>query len=151
MAFTADCEAVFSEAGLQQSTVQELSTRFTETVLRASVKHIPRGARTNPKLWAPDPGHVNSSGPDLGDHGQVVAPHVRAHIPGCLPGQGSAADSQVGSGLAAGAVAGVRGFCRVQRGPPHSILPCRYPLLYRVCRLTAMVPEGVVPVEISQD
>ena len=51
----ADCEAAFSEAGPQQPTVQELATRFTETVLRASAKHIPRGARANSKPWALDP------------------------------------------------------------------------------------------------
>ena len=55
VAFMADCEAAFSEAGPQQPTVQELATRFTETVLRVSAKHIPRGARANPKPWALDP------------------------------------------------------------------------------------------------
>ena len=48
-AFTADCETTFTEAGPQQSTVQKLADRFTEMVLRASTKHIRRGARANPK------------------------------------------------------------------------------------------------------
>ena len=55
VAFTADYEAAFSEAGPQRTTAQELATRFNETVLGASAKHIPRGARANPKPWALDP------------------------------------------------------------------------------------------------
>ena len=54
VAFTADYEAAFSEAGPQRTTAQELATRFNETVLGASAKHIPRGARANPKPWALD-------------------------------------------------------------------------------------------------
>ena len=47
VALAADCETVFSEAGPQQSSVRELATRFTETVLRTNRKHILRGARAN--------------------------------------------------------------------------------------------------------
>ena len=53
-AFQAECEAAFEEAEPQQ-TVQELSSRFTEVLHRASVRHIPRGARADPKPWALDP------------------------------------------------------------------------------------------------
>ena len=41
VAFTADCETAVSKAGPQQSTVQELAARFTETVL-ALTRNISR-------------------------------------------------------------------------------------------------------------
>lgn len=54
VAFQAECEAAFEEAE-PSLTTQELSTRFTEVLHRASVRHIPRGARADPKPWALDP------------------------------------------------------------------------------------------------
>ena len=53
-AFRAECEAAFEEAGPPQS-AQALSTHFTAVLHRASVRHIPRGARADPKPWALDP------------------------------------------------------------------------------------------------
>ena len=35
--------------------VDQLSLRFTDAVMRASAKHVPRGARADPKPWALDP------------------------------------------------------------------------------------------------
>ena len=53
--FRAHCEAALSEAEPPQATAQELATRFTEVLQRASVLHIPRGARSDAKPWAMDP------------------------------------------------------------------------------------------------
>ena len=54
-AFRAECEAAFSEVEPLHATAQTLVTRFTDTVLSASRKHIPRGARKDAKPWAMDP------------------------------------------------------------------------------------------------
>ncbi|XP_043220268.1 uncharacterized protein LOC122380836 [Amphibalanus amphitrite] len=53
-AFQAECEAAFEEAEPSLST-QELSTLFVNVLHQASVHHIPRGARADPKPWALDP------------------------------------------------------------------------------------------------
>ena len=53
-AFRTECEAAFEEAEPLQ-TAQEMSTRFTSVLHRASVRHIPRGARADAKPWALDP------------------------------------------------------------------------------------------------
>ena len=54
VAFRAECEAL-SEADPQPYSAQELVTRFTNALARASCRHIPRGARPDAKPWALDP------------------------------------------------------------------------------------------------
>ena len=55
LAFQEECEAAFAEAGPEHESVQELATRFHQVLEKASVRHIPRGARTQPRPWALDP------------------------------------------------------------------------------------------------
>ncbi|KAF0302217.1 putative RNA-directed DNA polymerase from transposon BS [Amphibalanus amphitrite] len=55
VAFRADCEDALCRAVPQRATAQELTTRFTEAVMSASRRHIPRGARPDAKPWALDP------------------------------------------------------------------------------------------------
>ena len=55
LAFHDECEAAFAEAGPEHESVQELATRFHEVLRRASLRHIPRGARPDAKPWAMDP------------------------------------------------------------------------------------------------
>ena len=54
-AFRDDCEAALAGEDPERASAQLLVTKFTEAVLRASAKHVPRGARANPKPWALDP------------------------------------------------------------------------------------------------
>ena len=53
-AFQEDCEASLTGLEPPQS-VQETSSRLTSTIQEAAKKHIPRGARTDPKPWALHP------------------------------------------------------------------------------------------------
>ncbi|KAF0297636.1 hypothetical protein FJT64_004848 [Amphibalanus amphitrite] len=55
VAFRADCEDALCRAVPQRATAQELTTRFTEAVMSASRRHIPRGARPDAKPWVLDP------------------------------------------------------------------------------------------------
>ncbi|KAF0311702.1 hypothetical protein FJT64_017543 [Amphibalanus amphitrite] len=55
LAFQEECEAAFAEAGPEHESVQELATRFHQALEEASVRHIPRGARNQPRPWALDP------------------------------------------------------------------------------------------------
>ena len=55
LAFREECEVAFAEADPEHSTVQDRAARFTAVIQRASRKHIPRGARKDPKPWALDP------------------------------------------------------------------------------------------------
>ncbi|KAF0287013.1 putative RNA-directed DNA polymerase from transposon BS [Amphibalanus amphitrite] len=55
VAFKADCEATLLRAEPLHATAQELTTRFTEAIMSASRKYIPRGARKVVKPWALDP------------------------------------------------------------------------------------------------
>ena len=55
VAFRDTCEAALDGAGPPSETVQGLSTRLTAAIQEASVKFIPRGARTDLRLWALDP------------------------------------------------------------------------------------------------
>ena len=55
MAFHDECEAAFEEAEPEHESVQELATRFHQVLQRASLRHIPRGARSEARPWALDP------------------------------------------------------------------------------------------------
>ncbi|KAF0311097.1 putative RNA-directed DNA polymerase from transposon BS [Amphibalanus amphitrite] len=55
VAFKADCEATLLRAEPLHATAQELTTRFTEAIMSASRKYIPRGARKVVEPWALDP------------------------------------------------------------------------------------------------
>ncbi|KAF0314448.1 hypothetical protein FJT64_015103 [Amphibalanus amphitrite] len=55
VAFREECEAALSEPPAPRCTAQSLATRFTEVLQRASGRHIPSGARADPKPWALDP------------------------------------------------------------------------------------------------
>ncbi|KAF0299012.1 8-oxo-dGDP phosphatase NUDT18 [Amphibalanus amphitrite] len=55
LAFQEECEAAFAEAGPEHESDQELATRFHQALEEASVRHIPRGARNQPRPWALDP------------------------------------------------------------------------------------------------
>ena len=54
-AFQAECEEALSVTPPPRATAQALITKLTEVVLTASRKHVPRGARADPKPWALDP------------------------------------------------------------------------------------------------
>ncbi|KAF0304847.1 putative RNA-directed DNA polymerase from transposon BS [Amphibalanus amphitrite] len=55
VAFREECEAALSEPPAPRCTAQSLATKFTEVLQRASGRHIPSGARADPKPWALDP------------------------------------------------------------------------------------------------
>ncbi|KAF0288946.1 RNA-directed DNA polymerase from mobile element jockey [Amphibalanus amphitrite] len=54
-AYTQDCETALTAAAPAHLTVDQLSNRLTDAIMQASAKHIPRGARADPKPWALDP------------------------------------------------------------------------------------------------
>ncbi|KAF0314429.1 hypothetical protein FJT64_015127 [Amphibalanus amphitrite] len=53
-AFQDDCEAALTGA-VPTRTAQEAATRLTETIQNAAKRHIPRGARADPRPWALHP------------------------------------------------------------------------------------------------
>ncbi|KAF0312608.1 hypothetical protein FJT64_016648 [Amphibalanus amphitrite] len=53
-AFRDDCEAALTRA-VPTRTAQEAATRLTETIQNAAKRHIPRGARADPRPWALHP------------------------------------------------------------------------------------------------
>ena len=54
-AFRDDCERALTEPGPQPPTAQRLADRFEEVLRTSTVRHIPRGARADPRPWALDP------------------------------------------------------------------------------------------------
>ena len=54
-AFQADCERALSVPPVQPVTTQRLADQFEEALRSAAVRHIPRGARADPRPWALDP------------------------------------------------------------------------------------------------
>lgn len=54
-AWSDECEAALAEAPPPEATAQQLCTRFTTILQRASNRFIPRGSHANPKPWASDP------------------------------------------------------------------------------------------------
>ncbi|KAF0287558.1 Dynein assembly factor 3, axonemal [Amphibalanus amphitrite] len=53
-AWSSECEAALADPP-RGATAQQLCTRFTAALQQASARHIPRGARADPKPWAADP------------------------------------------------------------------------------------------------
>ncbi|KAF0306566.1 putative RNA-directed DNA polymerase from transposon BS [Amphibalanus amphitrite] len=53
-AWSSECEAALADPP-RGATAQQLCTRFTAALQKASARHIPRGARADPKPWAADP------------------------------------------------------------------------------------------------
>ncbi|KAF0307586.1 putative RNA-directed DNA polymerase from transposon BS [Amphibalanus amphitrite] len=53
-AFQDDCEAALTGA-VSTRTAQEAATRLTETIQNAAKRHIPKGARADPRPWALHP------------------------------------------------------------------------------------------------
>ena len=54
-AFRDDCERALAESGPQPPTAQRLTDRFEEVLRTSAIRHIPRGARAEPRPWALDP------------------------------------------------------------------------------------------------
>ena len=54
-AFRDDCERALAEPGPQPPTAQRLTDRFEEVLRTSAIRHIPRGARADPRPWALDP------------------------------------------------------------------------------------------------
>ncbi|KAF0287890.1 RNA-directed DNA polymerase from mobile element jockey [Amphibalanus amphitrite] len=57
--FEADCESALATLP-DDLTVEQLNERFTAVILKCSLNHIPRGARSDPKPWAMDPELVDA-------------------------------------------------------------------------------------------
>ena len=53
--FTAQCENSMAALTAQETTVERLAEQFTDAVIEASVRHVPRGARADPRPWELDP------------------------------------------------------------------------------------------------
>ena len=53
--FTARCEVSMAALTEQETTAERLAVKFTEAVIEASVQHVPRGARADPRPWELDP------------------------------------------------------------------------------------------------
>ena len=54
LAFREECEAAFAGADPEHTFVQDRTARFISVIQRARVRHIPRGARKDPKPWSLD-------------------------------------------------------------------------------------------------
>ena len=55
MAFREECEAAFSEPPASVDSAQSIATRFTKVLQSANRRHVPSGARADPKPWALEP------------------------------------------------------------------------------------------------
>ena len=55
VAFKEEVERALAEPPDQDATTQKLADRFEEAMRSAAVRHIPRGARADPRPWALDP------------------------------------------------------------------------------------------------
>ena len=53
--FTARCEASLAALARQELPVEKFAAQLNDAIIEASVRHIPRGARADPKPWALDP------------------------------------------------------------------------------------------------
>ena len=53
--FQADCEAALADTLEDPVSVQRMADRFEEALRSAAERHIPRGARADPRPWALDP------------------------------------------------------------------------------------------------
>ena len=54
LAFQEECKAAFMEADPEHTPVQDCATPFTAVIQRSSLRHVPQGARRDPKPWALD-------------------------------------------------------------------------------------------------